>query len=420
MRMRLGRRALIAATGGLLTAPSIVRAQGQNGVALVIGNSKYQWEASLQNVRRDVSDVARTFETYGIKTTLVQDATREAMSRALESFEGTAKGAPFATFYFAGHGASWERANYLVPVDADLSDPSAAKTLIKAGVTGQVMKGAANQLYVFDNCRNNPADGWRQLEAERMAGFNTSQQPPGAKNFLTLWSTAPGRIALDGPPGENSPFAACFIRRFQVDSIDLQSTPSKLRRDLLIATQGRQFLWDRNGFQNPFVLAAPAGRKSVAVSSGASSWAGDPSKIVELPKAYAYARENGLPLPSGLIAHRLANGSPDGMKIGSFGYIADSPIGIVPQLLVVMSVDDRQSAEIVQAGKGIWNAKSAKGEAGVYWQVRTATVSGRTLEFVPRDGAARFVLSWSDDNSGSFTMMNDRKAYNSRFTRLDG
>ena len=46
----LFRRSLLAG-GALLAAPSIVRAQGTNGVALVIGNSKYQWEAQLGNVK---------------------------------------------------------------------------------------------------------------------------------------------------------------------------------------------------------------------------------------------------------------------------------------------------------------------------------------------------------------------------------
>ena len=34
-------------------APAIVQAQGQAGVALVIGNSTYTWEASLPNAKRD-------------------------------------------------------------------------------------------------------------------------------------------------------------------------------------------------------------------------------------------------------------------------------------------------------------------------------------------------------------------------------
>mgnify|MGYP003349581956 CR=1 FL=1 len=43
MRHDIKRRTLLASTAGLFAAPSIVRAQGAaNGVALVIGNSKYK------------------------------------------------------------------------------------------------------------------------------------------------------------------------------------------------------------------------------------------------------------------------------------------------------------------------------------------------------------------------------------------
>src|SRR5476649_882631 len=100
-RARIGRRAVLAGVASLLPLPA-VRAQGQAaGVALVIGNSKYQWEAPLPNVRRDAPDVARTFQSRGLRTELVQDAGRDAMNHALENFGAAAKGANFAAFYFA-------------------------------------------------------------------------------------------------------------------------------------------------------------------------------------------------------------------------------------------------------------------------------------------------------------------------------
>src|SRR5690348_12456942 len=108
------RRRLLATAGGLLAAPAVVRAQGQAGVALVIGNSKYQWEASLPNVKRDAPDVAKRFQALGLRTELAQDLGRDAMRAALDKFLAAANGANFAALYFAGHGASWERISYLV------------------------------------------------------------------------------------------------------------------------------------------------------------------------------------------------------------------------------------------------------------------------------------------------------------------
>src|SRR5471030_1379771 len=129
-RKGIGRRSIVVGIAGLLAAPAVVRAQGQTGVALVIGNSKYQWEASLPNVRRDVPEIAKRFQALGLKTELVQDVGRDAMRRAADTFIASSRGANLAAFYFAGHGAAFGRDTFLVPVDADLSDPSTVKTLL--------------------------------------------------------------------------------------------------------------------------------------------------------------------------------------------------------------------------------------------------------------------------------------------------
>src|SRR5215471_13793088 len=120
----MARRALLAGAGGLLVSPAIVRGQTQNGVALVIGNSKYKWEASLPNVRRDAPDMAKRFQAMGLKTELLQDAGRASIQQSIDKFKASARGANLAAFYFAGHGAAWARDTYLVPEDADLSNPN--------------------------------------------------------------------------------------------------------------------------------------------------------------------------------------------------------------------------------------------------------------------------------------------------------
>src|SRR5476649_2811471 len=120
-RAIIGRRGVLTGAAGLLASPAVVRAQGQTaGVALVIGNSKYQWEASLPNVRRDAPDIAKRFQALGLKTELLQDLGREAMQQAIAKFGEASRGARLAAFYFAGHGVTWDKQTYVVPVDADL------------------------------------------------------------------------------------------------------------------------------------------------------------------------------------------------------------------------------------------------------------------------------------------------------------
>ena len=69
------------------------------------------------------------------------------------------------------------------------------------------LEPAKNRFMVLDNCRNNPSDGWRQQEAlDRARGQGSGQLGDGLalpRNTLSIYSTAPGRAALDGPAGQN-------------------------------------------------------------------------------------------------------------------------------------------------------------------------------------------------------------------------
>jgi hypothetical protein len=410
------RRRVLLAAGGTLAIPAIHTRAATSGVALVIGNSKYRWEASLPNVRRDAPDMAKRFQAMGLKTELLQDSGRQAMQQAIERFKSSARGADLAAFYFAGHGAAWGTDTYLVPQDADLANPNdVQKTLISASAVRASIDDARHRLLVFDNCRNNPADGWRQLEAERTAGFvpETQRESEGVPpDTLILYSTAPGRVAMDGPAGENSPFAAALLRQLSAPSVDLQSLEAKLRRDLLMATEGRQILWSQNTYQQPFAVAGGGG--GVPAATG---WA-NPNRVIDLPNAYAYARQNGLPLPLGLIAHRPAKTSPHFQKAASFKWDAHNKTGVSAFLLVTLSIEDSGRAELLLA---------THNDAGSLWRCTTATAAGSRLDFEANYGRPHFILDWRDANSGSVSAMRTERPgpsanpfSSAKFTRLDG
>jgi hypothetical protein len=412
-QQNLGRRALIFGAGGVLAAPAIVHAQGQTaGVALVIGNSKYHWEASLPNVRRDVPEIAKRFQALGLKTELLQDVGRDGLQRALDAFTASSRGANLAAFYFAGHGAAWGKDTYLVPVDADLRDPSAVKTLNSVKALRNGLDGASHRLLAFDNCRNNPADGWRQQEAADLAGGFTGMTSTARPDTLILFSTAPGRVAVDGPPGDFSPFAATLLRQLDAPSVDLQALPTSLRRDLLIATEGRQVAFDENTYQQSFVLK---GATAKAPTAGRSSWASDPSRIVELSNAYAFAQQSGLLLPAGLIAHRPSGKSRDAQLVGS--YKTTGPNG-GPSVIIVMSVEEQAGAEV------IWTIGQGPRSSGG-WRFVRGTLSGRSLDILLSAKQGGVQLTWSDANSGRVTKLGGSQGSNKvssggPFTRLDG
>ena len=379
------RRSFTTLLGAAIVPSHVARAQGQNGVALVIGNSKYKWDAQLPNVKRDVPDIARRFEQFGLKTELLQDVGHDAMRQAIDRFLAASRGAKLAAFYFAGHGAQWEKTSYMVPADADLSSPNAVKTFPSVSSIRQGTGEAAHRLLIFDSCRNNPADDWRQQWAldQSVVYAGTSHEP----NTVMLYSTAPGHAALDGPAGQNSPFASALLRQLANPSVDLKALPGKLRRDLLIATEGRQVVWDLNSYPESFPLNGPAG---AAPAAGGGSGA-DAARIVELPNVYAFARQIGLVMPLGIVAFRPRSGA-NADKVGS--YRMNFPNNIF-SLIAVMSVEDPNAVEMVMASNGGSLQQLA------HWKLVRGKISGDTLEFTSGSAGGHHEYKWKDVNSGS-------------------
>jgi hypothetical protein len=414
MGRSIGRRGVLGAAGMgaasfVIGAPA-VHAQASNGVALVIGNSKYHWEAPLPNVKRDAPDIARRFQELGLKTELVQDATLDVTKKALERLAAGAKGANFAAVYFAGHGVFQKNTTALVPVDGDLSTPENLKKMPQTFHFGKATSQAAVRMLVLDACRNNPADGWRQREAVD-AAMGTGPQavsPPNPPNTKLVFSTMPGRAALDGPAGDNSPFCAALLRQFATGSIDLERLPAALRHDLMIATQGRQVMVDYGTLDRPFQLSGQA-------SASAPRNPGNPSRVVELTGAYAQAQKTGLTILPGLLAYRPAASSADAAKIGSYSFTLGNS---QPFVFAVLSVEDPKNVDVLV---------TMNGKVGTVWRLTYAQLAGDSLEFAASDGGARFVFKWGNAGSGTVILHPSQQAsgtnaliQSGKFTRLDG
>lgn len=239
-------------------------------------------------------------------------------------------------------------------------------------------------------------------------------------NSLVLFSTAPGGTALDGPSGQNSPFAAAFLRQLEAPKVDLQTLAAKVRRDLLLATQGRQLVWDHNTYAAPFVL-------DNAGKAAGTPLRYDPARVLELPNAYAYAQKNSLSLPLGLVAYRADPGAPDAEKIGAFGFPFSAKVGSgggnypTQAMFIVLSVADPGKAEVVAAFKD-WGQSG-----GNRWRYFTADGSGRAVAWDNPDDSLRLQMVWSDQNAGTFSGLPGKavaggsfRPQSSRFTRLDG
>lgn len=95
--------------------------------ALVIGNSRYRFQPSLESAARDAREIAYVLENrYGFHVRLLQDAERNEIVTAIADLAATATEEDNLLVYFAGHGQllGTDRAGNWLPVDAQVNDTS--------------------------------------------------------------------------------------------------------------------------------------------------------------------------------------------------------------------------------------------------------------------------------------------------------
>jgi hypothetical protein len=145
--------------GFLLIFATVVSSYADNRVALVIGNSSYASVAALPNPKRDAEAVTAALRNVGFQSvTMIADAGRETLVKALGAFAREADGADWALVYFAGHGIEVGGTNYLIPVDARLvSDRDVSVEAISLDQIMTYVEGAKRlRVVILDACRENP------------------------------------------------------------------------------------------------------------------------------------------------------------------------------------------------------------------------------------------------------------------------
>jgi len=166
--------------------------------ALLIANGNYLHFGKLSSPTDDAHLLVDSLRSLGFSVTLVENASREGMLDALQSFQDRLKGSGgIALFHYGGHGVQVDGKNYLIPVDANI--PDERKVTTRAVDVEEVMStldasGASADIVVLDACRDNPLPSSITRSATR--GLSVVQRKP--KNSLIVYSAEPGSKALDG------------------------------------------------------------------------------------------------------------------------------------------------------------------------------------------------------------------------------
>lgn len=438
---KMPRRSLLASAGALTLRPA--RA-ALSAVALVIGNGGYQWEAPLANPRRDARAVGLLLESLGLRSETVIDGDRAAILAALAGFAQRAAGADLALLFFAGHGVQRQNSNWLVPVDADLqAGANASHQLVAVAEAVRAMARAKQRVLVLDACRNDPLAG---ASADTLGLARIDDTTAGS---LFCFATSPGRVALDGT-GQNSPFTDALLDHLGTPGLELRQVLTRVRRKVLIATDGQQVPWDNSSLTDDVVLrgpglppvprpvvplpapptptsaptsaplapppAAPAvvtaptpspraargqpapvpspseprGAPAVQhVPQAGGEVAYDPMRYREIPQTYARAESQGMILPTGLLVQRRDARGRETPLTGS--YVRDDL-----ELMILLGYDATQrTATFIAASSsvGAWNRRS-------FWFQRDGVFEDGVLTWIT-NGTTRkrwnLVTGWTTD-----------------------
>jgi uncharacterized caspase-like protein len=274
-------------------------ALAEKRVALVIGNSVYQYTARLGNPNNDATDVTAALQSHGFRVIEGRDLDKAAMDRKIRDFASMLSGSDVGIFFYAGHGLQVGGQNYLVPVDAQLTTASALDfEMVRLDLVHRTMeREAKTNLLFLDACRDNPlarnlarAMGTRTAEIGR--GLAAVESGVGT---LISFSTQPGNVALDGV-GRNSPFAGALVKHILGSNTDLSALLIAVRNDVMTETDRKQVPWEHSALTGRFFFKEKQDLTSTAPAV--------PTGMTEAAHAWSVAeRSNSVAVLEAFISH---------------------------------------------------------------------------------------------------------------------
>lgn len=225
---------------------------GERRLALVIGNSAYK-TAPLRNPVNDARAVSKALAGTGFHVTLIEDAGRATMRRAVRDWGDDLARGGVGLFYFAGHGMQIRGRNYLIPVTADVRrEDEVEDEAVDANTVLAKMDSAKNALniMILDACRNNPFQRSFRTAAQGLAQMDA---PSGT---LIAFATAPGSVAADGE-GENGIYTKHLLAEMRQPGVAVEQLFKQVRIGVMAETKERQVPWESSSLRGDFYFFAP-------------------------------------------------------------------------------------------------------------------------------------------------------------------
>lgn len=232
----LNKRSLDAARAAAVTDDANV-AKKSARIALVIGNGHYpDANAPLAQPINDARAVTTALRHDGFDVDVVEDATRDDMTRAVERLKAKIRPEFVVMLYFGGYGVQVGRESYMIPVDAAIwKERDIRRDGMSVEAVLDVMKerGAHAKLVVLDASRRNPYE-------RRFRGYSRGLAPIDVpENSLILTSATPGKVA-DDADGQNSLLATELLKNMNAKPVSAEAAFTKTRVAVTRASDGEQ------------------------------------------------------------------------------------------------------------------------------------------------------------------------------------
>ena len=258
--------ALLLAMSSATSAPAAEAQRPLRGVALVVGNGDYEHLPKLANPPGDARAIEGLLSGLGFDTALSSDRNAKRLARDLEGLVDDAEGADVAVLYYAGHGIEAGGENFLVPTDADVAslDEAATRLVPISGIVAELRRKAEITIVLLDACRDDPFPPGAQLKLAPGA----SPQPVAAAGLsagdsrgaralapsavpaddslgiVMGFSAEPGKVALDGKAGANSPYAAAILEHLPaMAGTEFSQVMRMVGEEVYLRTAGAQRPW---------------------------------------------------------------------------------------------------------------------------------------------------------------------------------
>jgi formylglycine-generating enzyme required for sulfatase activity/uncharacterized caspase-like protein len=239
-------------------------AHADRRVALVVGNSAYSSAAALRNPSNDARDMAEALKKLGFEVVLGIDLDQDRFATTIETFARTLDSADVALFFYAGHGLQINDKNYLVSINAELTNEFliTSETIQLDAIIRLMESKTPINIVLLDACRNNPLTEnlKRSLEVMRRTatlGRGLARVEPSGRDTLVAFAAAPGQEAADGM-GRNSPFTAALLQHMPKPGVEISVMLKEVAADVREATRGVQRPQQISDMSRQFYFARPS------------------------------------------------------------------------------------------------------------------------------------------------------------------